>query len=81
MTRPEELPLTVRETAERFGGNLDGKLERLIVDSGDAAIQLQEVFVRNGDLVSRSPSLLVPNVEVWLERRNDLGPSGPLFLE
>ena len=81
LTRPEKLPLTVRETAEGFCGNLDGKLERLIVDSGDAAVQLQEIFVRDDDFVPWVSSLLVPNEEAWLERRNDLGPSGPFLLE
>ena len=81
LTRPEKLPLTVRETAEGSGGNLNGKLECLIVNSGDAAIQLQEIFVRDNDFVSWVSSLLVPNEEAWLERRNDLGPSGPLFFE
>ena len=81
LTRPEKLPLTVRETAEGSGGNLDGKLKCLIVDSGDAAVQLQEIFVRDDDFVSWVSSLLVPNEEAWLERRNDLGPSGPLLFE
>ena len=81
MTRSEELPLSVRETAERFRGNLDGKLECLIVDSGDAAVQLQEIFVRDDDFIPWVSSLLVPDEEVWLERRNDLGPSGPFLLE
>ena len=37
--------------------------------------------MRNDDLVSGGSSLLIPNVEVWLKRRNDLGSPGPLLLE
>ena len=81
LTRPEKLPLTVRETAEGSSGNLDGKLKCLIVDSGDAAVQLQEIFVRDDDFIPWVSSLLVPDEEAWLERRNDLGPSGPFLLE